>query len=187
MSKKDTYMKYLGSDIFNLNQNEIKKEAYETAKGRKIHPRIENTKEDLFNIGKKKRIKRNILKNEEILSKSVEKKHKNYYGDSDIFFQKHPTSCERRKGVKFVPSILNKSTYLYENRNLEEYANDLKDYEILHRVDQNSYNPEKYFNKISTEERYFKAFYDDNIKTNQEENNKEKEEQLKNIYMIENI
>ena len=178
MAKKETYKKYYGSDIFNLDVNQIPKEAFSTAKSRKVRRIIQNTKEDVFNIAEPKRIQRNINKNNENISKSVEKKHKNY-GESDIFFQKKSSSCEKRKGVKFIPKILNKSTFLYENRNIEEYEKDLKDYERLHRNNNNNYNPDKYINKVSTNERYFKAYYDDNIPINEEENKKKKEEQLK--------
>ena len=178
MAKKETYKKYYGSDIFNLNENDIQKEAFSSAKGRKVRRIIQNTKQDVFNTIEPKRIQRKIIKNNEITNKSVEKKHKNY-GESDIFFQKKSSSCEKRTGVKLIPNTLNKSTFLYENRNLEEYSKDLKNYEILHRNNDNNYNPDKYINRISTNERYFKAYYDDNIPINQEESKKKKEEQLK--------
>ena len=176
--KNEVYMKYFDSDIFNLNSINTRKEPIETVKFRKIHIIPENTKEDIFCIGKQKRIKRDLIKNDEFKSKSVGKKHK-YCGESDIFFHKRAGSCERRKGVKLMPEILNKSTFLYENRNIEEYEKDLKDYERLHRNNNNNYNPDKYINKVSTNERYFKAYYDDNIPINEEENKKKKEEQLK--------
>ena len=178
MAKKETYKKYYGSDIFNLNENDIQKEAFSSAKGRKVRRIIQNTKQDVFNTIEPKRIQRKIIKNNEITNKSVEKRHKNY-GESDIFFQKKSTSCEKRTGVKLIPNTLNKSTFLYENRNLEEYSKDLKNYEILHRNNDNNYNPDKYINRISTDERYFKAYYDDNIQINQDEKKKKKEEQLK--------
>ena len=178
MSKRDNYQKYFGSDIFNINPNNNKKEIYETLKTRKIHPITENTKEDLFNIGKSERIKRNIIKNKDILSKSMEKKRKNR-GESDIFFQKTSNSCEKRKGVKLIPNCLNKKTFLYETRNLDDYKNYLKNYQSSHRDNNNNYNPETYINKINPEERYFKAYYDDNISINKEGNKKKKDEQLK--------
>ena len=178
MSKKDNYLKYFGSDIFNMDPNNNKKEIYETTKTRKIHPIIENTKEDLFNIGKSQRIKRNIIKNKDILSKSVGKKHKNQR-ESDIFFQKTSNSCEKRKGVKLIPNNLNKKTFLYETRNVDDYKEYLKNYQYSHRDNNNNYNPETYINKIKPDERYFKAYYDDNITINKEGNKNKKEEQLK--------
>ena len=178
MSKRDNYNMHFSSDIFNMDPNNNKKEIYETLKTRKIHPITENTKEDLFNIGKSQRIKRNIIKNKDIMSKSMEKKHKNR-GESDIFFQKTSNSCEKRKGVKLIPNNINKKTFLYETRNVDDYKNYLKNYQSSHRDNNNSYNPETYINKINPQERYFKAYYDDNISINKEGNNKKKDEQLK--------
>ena len=163
--KSDAYIKYYSSNIFNLNSNnnEIEPSKYNTHR-KHIHLPI-NTKENLFNIGKQKRIKRDILKNKNILSKSVEKKHRNPR-ESDIFFLKKSNSCERRKGVKFIPDILNKKTALYELRNIDDYNNYIKDYEFIHRNNKRTYNPEIYINKETPYERYFKAYYKDNISNN---------------------
>ena len=174
--KNDIYIKYFDSDIFHLNSNNIKKDIFETVKTKKIHRIIENTKDDLFNVGKPKRIKRDLDKNKVLLSKSVEKKHK-YYGESDIFFQKRPKSCERRKGVKFMPNILQKTTYLYEMRNVDDYKDYLKNYENQHR-NNNNYNPEQYIKKITPYECYFKTYYDDNIPINKNDNKIKMEEKL---------
>ena len=163
--KSDAYIKYYSSNIFNLNSNnnEIEPSKYNTHR-KHIHLPI-NTKENLFNIGKQKRIKRDILKNKNILSKSVEKKRRNPR-ESDIFFLKKSNSCERRKGVKFIPDILNKKTALYELRNIDDYNNYIKDYEFIHRNNKSTYNPEIYINKETPYERYFKAYYKDNISNN---------------------
>ena len=163
--KSDAYSKYYSSNIFNLNSNnnEIEPSKYNRQR-KQIHLPI-NTKENLFNIGKQKRIKRDILKNKNILSKSVEKKRRNPR-ESDIFFLKKSNSCERRKGVKFIPDILNKKTALYELRNIDDYNNYIKDYEFIHRNNKSTYNPEIYINKETPYERYFKAYYKDNISNN---------------------
>ena len=163
--KSDAYSKYYSSNIFNLNSNnnEIEPSKYNRQR-KQIHLPI-NTKENLFNIGKQKRIKRDILKNKNILSKSVEKKRRNPR-ESDIFFLKKSNSCERRKGVKFIPDILNKKTALYELRNIDDYNNYIKDYEFIHRDNKSTYNPEIYINKETPYERYFKAYYKDNISNN---------------------
>ena len=163
--KSDAYIKYYSSNIFNLNSknNEIEPSKYNRQR-KHIHLPI-NTKENLFNIGKQKRIKRDILKNKNILSKSVEKKRRNPR-ESDIFFLKKSNSCERRKGVKFIPDILNKKTALYELRNIDDYNNYIKDYEFIHRNNKSTYNPEIYINKETPYERYFKAYYKDNISNN---------------------
>ena len=163
--KSDAYIKYYSSNIFNLNSNNNEIEPSKYNRQRKhIHFPI-NTKENLFNIGKQKRIKRDILKNKNILSKSVEKKRRNPR-ESDIFFLKKSNSCERRKGVKFIPDILNKKTALYELRNIDDYNNYIKDYEFIHRNNKSTYNPEIYINKETPYERYFKAYYKDNISNN---------------------
>ena len=163
--KSDAYIKYYSSNIFNLNSNNNEIEPSKYNRQRKhIHLPI-NTKENLFNIGKQKRIKRDILKNKNILSKSVEKKRRNPR-ESDIFFLKKSNSCERRKGVKFIPDILNKKTALYELRNIDDYNNYIKDYEFIHRNNKSTYNPEIYINKETPYERYFKAYYKDNISNN---------------------
>ena len=163
--KSDAYIKYYSSNIFNLNSNNNEIEPGKYIRQRKqIHLPI-NTKENLFNIGKQKKIKRDILKNKNILSKSVEKKRRNPR-ESDIFFLKKSNSCERRKGVKFIPDILNKKTALYELRNIDDYNNYIKDYEFIHRNNKSTYNPEIYINKETPYERYFKAYYKDNISNN---------------------
>ena len=173
ISKNGAYTKYYGSDIFNLNSNYNKNESNKNKiKQRKQFNFQENTKEDLFNIGKQKRIKRDILKKNDIISKSVEKKRKNPR-ESDIFFLKRTNSCERRKGIKFIPDILNRKTILYNIRNDDDYTNYIKNYELMHRDYNNTYNPDIYINKETPYERYFRTYYNDNISTNNDKNKKD--------------
>ena len=173
ISKNGAYTKYYGSDIFNLNSNYNKNESNKNKiKQRKQFNFQENTKEDLFNIGKQKRIKRDILKKNDIISKSVEKKRKNPR-ESDIFFLKRTNSCERRKGIKFIPDILNRKTILYNIRNDDDYTNYIKNYELMHRDNNNTYNPDIYINKETPYERYFRTYYNDNISTNNDKNKKD--------------
>ena len=164
-TKNDAYNKYYSSNIFNLNSNDKEIESNKYNNQRKHFHFPINTNENLFNIGKTKRIKRDILKKKDILSKSVEKKHRNKR-ESDIFFLKKSNSCERRKGVKFNHDILNKKTVLYDSRNIDDYNNYIKNYELLHRDNNNTYNPETYINKETPYERYFKAYFNDNISVN---------------------
>lgn len=103
-NRQDVFNKYYKSDIFNLNQSDSK--ARKT-KGviRPNFPTLESTKEDLFNVGKERRIQRNGRNRDEYpdepqnrtgISLSVGKRRKNYdkiYG-SDIFNQK-AASAER--------------------------------------------------------------------------------------------
>ena len=81
---------------------------------------------------------------------------------------KRTNSFEKRKGVKYMPNILNKKTVLYETRDIDEYVKELKNYQEQHRNNNDNYNPEKYINKITPNERYFKAYYDDNVLINNE-------------------
>ena len=174
IAKNNAYKKYFGSDIFNQNSNFNEKESNNFSTHKKQFHIPQNTKEDLFNIGKQKRIKRDLLKNKERLSKSVEKKKQNQR-ESDIFFLKKSSSCEKRKGVKFIPSILNKKSALYELRNIDDYTNYIKNYELMHRDNNNTYNPETYINKITPDERYFRAYYYDNISMNNDNNKKDEQ------------
>ena len=174
IAKNNAYKKYFGSDIFNQNSNFNEKESNNFSTHKKQFHIPQNTKEDLFNIGKQKRIKRDLLKNKERLSKSVEKKKQNQR-ESDIFFLKKSSSCEKRKGVKFIPSILNKKSALYELRNVDDYTNYIKNYELMHRDNNNTYNPETYINKITPDERYFRAYYYDNISMNNDNNKKDEQ------------
>ena len=174
IAKNNAYKKYFGSDIFNQNSNFNEKESNNFSIHKKQFHIPQNTKEDLFNIGKQKRIKRDLLKNKERLSKSVEKKKQNQR-ESDIFFLKKSSSCEKRKGVKFIPSILNKKSALYELRNVDDYTNYIKNYELMHRDNNNTYNPETYINKITPDERYFRAYYYDNVSMNNDNNKKDEQ------------
>ena len=174
IAKNNAYKKYFGSDIFNQNSNFNEKESNNFSTHKKQFHIPQNTKEDLFNIGKQKRIKRDLLKNKERLSKSVEKKKQNQR-ESDIFFLKKSSSCEKRKGVKFIPSILNKKSALYELRNVDDYTNYIKNYELMHRDNNNTYNPETYINKITPDERYFRAYYYDNVSMNNDNNKKDEQ------------
>ena len=174
IAKNYAYKKYFGSDIFNQNSNFNEKESNNLFTHKKQFHIPQNTKEDLFNIGKQKRIKRDLLKNKERLSKSVEKKKQNQR-ESDIFFLKKSSSCEKRKGVKFIPSILNKKSALYELRNVDDYTNYIINYELMHRDNNNTYNPETYINKITPDERYFRAYYYDNISMNNDNNKKDEQ------------
>ena len=177
MSKLEKYKMYYASDVFNTNFNGIQKEDLQKKKTRKIHPIQENTKESIFNIGKQKRIKRQINKNNEIKNKSFEKR-KNKNDESDIFM-KRTNSFEKRKGVKYMPNILNKKTVLYETRDIDEYVKELKNYQEQHRNNNDNYNPEKYINKITPNERYFKTYYDDNVLINNEDYKTQKQQELK--------
>ena len=77
--------KYYASDIFNTDPN-YPKATTTKQKSRVNHPTLEHTKEDVFNVGKERRIVRNKEKkeneNNQVLSRSVERRKKNYENNS---------------------------------------------------------------------------------------------------------
>ncbi len=155
-SRKDFMQKYYFSDIFNLiDESSMGKTK---TKLRLNHSSLEITKEDVFNIGKEKRISRN--ENKEIYSNhSVEKRKNNYekiYG-SDIF-NLRAKSVERRNGRHHMPQISNKSTCFDEMKNNEEYIKNFKEYikEKRGEVDINKNNIKTVDNNDENEIRYIK-------------------------------
>ena len=162
-SRKDIFKKYYASDIFNQNPNfEV---SSPKPKLRHNNSCLENTKEDVFNIGKEKRIHRNLGKNfqkKEPKCISAEKRKENYdkiYG-SDIFNRREVARLERRKGKQQIPNATNKSCCFDEFRDDEEYTKDLIYYTKQHRGEKKEYNPEIYVNRITPQERYFKQYYE---------------------------
>ena len=166
-SRKDILNKYFASDIFNQNPNPNYGMA--TPDRPKLHlnrSTLENTKEEVFNIGKEKRIIRNKnRKNEEkepILSHSVEKRRKNLtriYG-SDIFNTRKANSIERRRGKQKLENARNKSTCFEEMKNNDEYSKDLKFYTKEHRGEKKTYNPGLYIETVTPQERYYDNYYE---------------------------
>ena len=166
-SRKDIFSKYYASDIFNTNPNYC----FSPTKPRLRLNRstLENTKEDVFNIGKERRIERgNDRKKEKekepILSHSAEKRKKNLariYG-SDIFNTRKATSLEKRKGKQQFEKKTNKSTCFEEMKNNDEYVRDLKYYDKQHRGEKKTYNPGLYIETVSPQERYYNSYYGHN-------------------------
>ena len=154
-SRKEYFGKYCSSDIFNLIQ---KSPLYEIKPKIRLNcSTLENTKEDLFNIRKEKRINRN--ENKDIyFSSSAEKRKINYekiYG-SDIFNLK-AKSVERRNGRHHMPNIANKSTCFEEMKNNEEYIKEFKQYTKEKRGDDNNkYNIKTIENNNKNEFNYIK-------------------------------
>ena len=154
-SRKEYFGKYCSSDIFNLIQ---KSPLYEIKpKIRLNRSTLENTKEDLFNIRKEKRINRN--ENKDIyFSNSAEKRKINYekiYG-SDIF-NLRAKSVEKRNGRHHMPNIANKSTCFEEMKNNEEYIKEFKQYTKEKRGDDdNKYNIKTMENINKNELKYIK-------------------------------
>ena len=153
-SRKYILGKYRSSDIFNLIDDSTMGET--KPKLRLNRSTLENTKEEVFNIGKEKRISRNVQK-DLYRNHSAEKRKLNYdkiYG-SDIFNLKSK-SVERRKERHHMPNITNRSTFFEEMKNNEEYVKNFKEYTREKR----GYFNENQKNK-SVEER---NIYDNNIR-----------------------
>ena len=162
-SRKDIFSKYFASDIFNQNPNY----GITPSKPRLRLNRssLENTKEEVFNIGKERRINRNNDQNKEnepILCQSAERRKKNLdkiYG-SDIFNIRKASSIERRRGKQKTKNTANRSTCFEEMKNNDEFKKDLNNYTKLHRGEKKPYNPGLYIETVLPQERYFDNYYE---------------------------
>ena len=80
-SRQDVFNKYYASDIFNQNPQYVNAPK-QNPKPRLNRSCLESTKEDVFNIGKERRIQRNFNNNEprkvQPTCASVEKRKQNY-------------------------------------------------------------------------------------------------------------
>ena len=158
-SRKEYFGKYCSSDIFNLNQKSALDE--ERPKLHMNRSSLENTKSDVFNIGKEKRINRNHDR-DIYFCNSAEKRKKNYekiYG-SDIF-NLRVKSVERRNGRHHMPNMFNRSTCFEEMKNNEEYVEEFKQYtrEKRGNDDNNKYHirtMENVYNNDKQGEKYIK-------------------------------
>ena len=167
-SKKDFIEKYYFSDIFNLTQNTPNQKYNIKTLPHRNRSTLENTKEEIFNIHKRQKIKRNPEK-EKYMSNSCEKRRRNYehiYG-SDIFNLKSK-SVERRKEKHHMPNITNRSTFFEEMKNNEEYSKDFKEYTREKRGD-DKYN--KTENKNNFDENNFRYHKKRAFKIETEKNN----------------
>ena len=190
-NRNEFYRKYYESDIFNANQNNEKAEPQVIKQKNRIdHPSLANTKEEVFNIGKEKRIKRNKLKREkekedfqnntELNNKTALKRKNDYdkiYG-SDIFNQRQSASTGRRRGVKQLPNITNRTTLATQIGDNEEYVDDLKYYTSQHRAEKKEYDPEEIVGKVTPQERYYREIYGNNINNNLNTNDKNEDKKL---------
>ena len=164
-SRQDVFNKYYASDIFNQNPQYVNAPK-QNPKPRLNRSCLESTKEDVFNIGKERRIQRNFNNNEpkkvQPTCASVEKRKQNYdkiYG-SDIFNSRKASSIERRRGRQQIPNATNRSTCFDGMKNNDEYSNDLKYYTKQHRAEKKEYDPDKYVYKVTPQERYYNQYYE---------------------------
>jgi hypothetical protein len=164
-SRKDIFNKYYVSDIFNRNPEFGNKEV--KPKVRLNHSSLDITKEDVFNIGKEKRIQRGLYKNknepnDKGLTQGAIKRKKDLlkiYG-SDIFNSRKSSSVERRRCKQHIDSNIHKSSLFNDPRNNEEYSNELKIYSKEHRGEKKEYDPDKYIETVTPQERYYRHIYE---------------------------
>ena len=159
-SRKDIINKYYASDIFNQNPSFVKGDV--TPRPRLNRSDYLSTKEDIFNIKRESRIRRdNDPDLKPYMNRSVQKRRDNFdkmYA-SDIFFERNSRSTERRCRKKLIENNTNTSTFFERMKNNDEYVKDLKDYTEKHRgkilVD-----PSIYIKTITPQERYYTNFYE---------------------------
>ena len=164
-SRKDIFNKYYVSDIFNRNPvygiQEVK------PKVRLNRSTLDVTKEDVFNIGKEKRIQRDISRKRNLtvdkgLTQSAIKRKKDLekiYG-SDIFNARKTSSLERRRCKKKVENATQKSHLFNDSKNNEIYNTELKTYTKEHRGEKKEYDPDKYLETVTPQERYYRHIYE---------------------------
>ena len=151
LRKRKVFNKYHDSDIFNTRTEPNLNKTYRPPKYKTTQPSLEKTKSDIFNT-KDKSIDPNK-------TKSLKKRQinlRNY--KSDIFNLKKDIK-NRKKSCKRMN--VNYSTCFDGIKNDEEYKKDLHKYTLKHRPKQKQYDIDKYFNKESAINRYYKELYGD--------------------------
>ena len=166
-TKNDIFDKYYASDIFNQKPYSARTER--NSRIRNHNSTLENTKEEIFNISKERRIHRNLKRkepeNESLLNRSMIQRKNNLdkiYG-SDIFNSRKTRSVERRRGKLQIQNNTQKSTFFEEMKNNDEYIKDLKYYTNQHRGVIKKYNPDIYLQKETPQERYYKNYYENHV------------------------
>lgn len=162
-SKKDIYAKYYTSNIFDTSPTEPQSKS-KNPRVRETQPNFEKTKDDIFNIEPEGRIRREQQppqKERESLSCKKRKKAYNNIFGSDIFNngKRDDRPGDKRVGVKRLENNTQRSTCFDEMRNNDEYLQDLKDYTDEHRPPQKEYDAEKFVDRESAEQRYYRELY----------------------------
>ena len=151
LRKIKVFNKYHDSDIFNTRTETNLKKTYRPKKYKTTQPSLEKTKSDIFNTENKSI---NPYKTKTMKKRQINLK--NYR--SDIFNLKKDIK-NRQKSCKRMN--VNFSTCFDGIKNDEEYIKDLNKYTLKHRPKQKKYEVEKYFNKESAINRYYKELYGD--------------------------
>ena len=151
-SRKEIYDKYFNSKIF--SSNPVQTEATPTVRVRISQGSLVNTKNDLFNTEKNQP--------KETLTKGGVKRlgvYSKIYG-SDIFCRTQPNEVKKKEGVKKIRNANNFSNCMEGMKNNEEFSKNIKKYAAEHRTQKKIYNPDKYIQRETAAERYYKEIYD---------------------------
>ena len=171
MNRSQIYEKYYTSNIFNSEPEEPKIRVNVAAPKVSInHPKISQTKEEIFNINHETHIKRKKPSPQqqplERNSQSALRRRKVYdklYG-SDIFNREKDNNKinyeNRRYGGLERERKRNNSSCMEGMKNNEQYIRDLKEYENDHRTAKKEYNADFYINRETPAERYYRDHYD---------------------------
>ena len=149
LRKRKVFDKYHDSDIFNTRSESNINKSYRPPRYKTAQPSLEKTKSDIFNTKEKG------LEPEKRCYKKRKINLNNY--KSDIFnikkLPKNKKSCQRIN--------INYSTCFNGIKNDEEYNKDLYNYTLTHRPILKRYEIEKYVDKESATNRYYKELYGD--------------------------
>ena len=151
-SRKEIYDKYFNSNIFNANPPPT--ESVPAVRMRISQSTLASTKNDLFNTEKNQPKETQIKK-----GVSRQGVYSKIYG-SDIFCRTQDKEVKKKDGVKKIRNKTNFSNCMEGMKNNEEYKKNLKNYAADHRAPKKEYNPDKYLQKESAAERYYKEIYD---------------------------
>ena len=151
-SRKEIYDKYYNSNIFNANPPPT--ESVPAVRMRISQSTLASTKNDLFNTEKNQPKETQIKK-----GVSRQGVYSKIYG-SDIFCRTQDKEVKKKDGVKKIRNKTNFSNCMEGMKNNEEYKKNLKNYAADHRAPKKEYNPDKYLQKESAAERYYKEIYD---------------------------
>ena len=149
LRKRKVFDKYHDSDIFNTRSESNINKSYRPPRYKTAQPSLEKTKSDIFNTKEKG------LEPEKRFYKKRKINLNNY--KSDIFnikkLPQNKKSCQRIN--------INYSTCFNGIKNDEEYNKDLYNYTLSHRPILKRYEIEKYVDKESATNRYYKELYGD--------------------------
>ena len=151
MSRQEIYQKYFHSDIFS-NSLPTTSQIPQGNQRRSQSP-LSSTKNDIFNTEKLPLQERTARK--EFNRKGI---YTELYG-SDIFNQTFQNNSKNKPGFKKIRNANNFSSCFDCMKNEEEYKKNLENYTTEKRKEKQIYKPDKYLNKETPAERYYREMY----------------------------